>query len=141
VSRLADTQIIGTDIDAASLRAARQGTYADAAFKEMPLALRNRYFTGTGPFTAVAEIRALVRVDRRDLILDGAPTTKFDLITCRNLLIYLDRDAQDLIFKKFYDALKPTGILMLGKVETMLGPARQLFASVNARARLFKKAP
>lgn len=138
--RLADTQIIGTDIDAASLRAARVGTYAEAAFKEMPPVLRDRYFTGTGPFTAVAELRALVRVDRRDLILDAAPPTKFDLITCRNLLIYLDRDAQDLIFKKFHAALEPHGILMLGKVETMLGPARQLFSSVHARARMFKKA-
>jgi chemotaxis protein methyltransferase CheR len=141
VRRLADTQIIGTDIDAASLRAARLGTYAELAFKEMPPALRERYFTGTGPYTAVAELRALVRVDRRDLILDAAPTTKFDLITCRNLLIYLDRDAQDLIFKKFHEALLPHGVMVLGKVETMLGPARQLFATVNSRARVFKKAP
>lgn len=141
VRRLADTQIIGTDIDAASLRAARVGTYADVAFKEMPTALRDRYFTGTGPYTAVAELRALVRVDRRDLILDPAPASKCDLIVCRNLLIYLDRDAQDLIFRKFHDALAPNGILMLGKVETMLGTARQLFASVHSRARLFRKAP
>ena len=82
----------------------------------------------------------MVRVDRRDLIVDTAPPTKFDLITCRNLLIYLDRDAQDLIFKKFHDALEPDGILMLGKVETMLGAARTLFSSVHSRSRMFKKA-
>jgi chemotaxis methyl-accepting protein methylase len=151
--RLKSTRIVGTDIDAASLRAARVGSYADAAFKEMPVALRNRYFiadsalagstapAGTGTRTAAAELRALVRVERRDLILEDPPGQGFDLITCRNLLIYLDRTAQEAIFRRFHAALAPHGILMLGKVETMLGPARQLFASRNQRSRIFRKAP
>lgn len=145
--RLKSTRIVGTDIDAASLRAARVGTYAEAAFKEMPAALRQRYFIAggaaadKGTLTAAPELRALVRVERRDLILDEPPGRGFDLITCRNLLIYLDRPAQESIFRRFYDALAPHGVLMLGKVETMLGPARQLFVARHQRSRIFRKAP
>lgn len=145
--RLKSTRIVGTDIDAASLRAARSGSYAEAAFKEMPTALRDRYFIADGASaapgtrTAAAELRALVRVERRDLILDEPPGQGFDFISCRNLLIYLDRAAQEAIFRRFHAALAPHGILMLGKVETMLGPARQLFASRHQRSRIFRKAP
>ncbi len=144
--RLKSTRIVGTDIDATSLRAARIGSYAEAAFKEMPAALRDRYFivdgapASPGTRTAAAELRALVRVERRDVILEDSPGQGFDLITCRNLLIYLDRTAQEAIFRRFHSALAPHGILMLGKVETMLGPARQLFASRHQRSRIFRKA-
>lgn len=142
---LKSTRIVGTDIDAASLRAARVGTYPEAAFKEMPEALRRRYFVAggvhaaEGMLTAAPELRALVRVERRDIILDPPPGQGYDLITCRNLLIYLDRSAQEGIFRRFHTALEPHGVLILGKVETMLGPARQIFAARNQRCRIFGK--
>ncbi len=141
--RLRDTAILGTDIDLNVLRAARAGRYPEAAFKEMPAALRDRYFPITGPGlrTAAAELQALVRVERRDLLLDPAPPVRLDVICCRNLLIYLDRDGQEAIFQRFHAALAPHGRLVLGKVETMLGPARQLFVAVHPRQRIFRKAP
>lgn len=138
--RLRDTQVLGSDIDAASLQAARAGRYPEAAFKEMPTALRDRYFVGTGTRTAVAELQALVRVERRDLLMDPPPPMVFDLIVCRNMLIYIDREGQERIFRRFHAALAPHGILVLGKVETMLGPARTLFAPVHPRQRIFRKA-
>ena len=137
--RLRDTQVLGSDIDAASLQAARAGRFAEAAFKEMPAALRDRYFVGTGTRTAVAELQALVRVERRDLLMDPPPPVVFDLIACRNMLIYIDREGQERIFRRFHAALAPHGILVLGKVETMLGPARSLFAPVHPRQRIFRK--
>ncbi|WKW11988.1 protein-glutamate O-methyltransferase CheR [Pseudogemmatithrix spongiicola] len=137
--RLRDTQVLGSDIDAASLQAARTGRFAEAAFKEMPAALRDRYFVGTGTRTAVAELQALVRVERRDLLMDPPPPMVFDLIACRNMLIYIDREGQERIFRRFHAALAPHGILVLGKVETMLGPARSLFAPVHPRQRIFRK--
>ncbi|HRN53910.1 MAG TPA: protein-glutamate O-methyltransferase CheR [Gemmatimonadaceae bacterium] len=141
LARLRDTQVLGSDIDAASLRAARAGQFAEAAFKEMPPALRDRYFTGVGTRTAVPELQALVRVERRDLLMDPPPPMRFDLISCRNLLIYIDRDGQEKIFRRFHAALAPHGLLVLGKVETMLGPARSLFAPVHPRQRIFRKLP
>lgn len=141
--RLRDTAILGTDIDLNVLRAARAGRYPEAAFKEMPAALRDRYFPISGPGlrTAAAELQALVRVERRDLLLDPAPPVRLDVICCRNLLIYLDRDGQEAIFQRFHAALAAHGRLVLGKVETMLGPARQLFVAVHPRQRIFRKAP
>ena len=139
LDRLRDTQVLGSDIDAASLRAARAGQYAEAAFREMPAALRERYFTptGDGKRTAVPELQALVRVERRDLLMDPPPATRFDVIACRNVLIYLDREGQERILRRFHDSLSPQGVLLLGKVETMLGPARALFTPLHARARIF----
>lgn len=139
--RLRDTQVLGSDIDAASLQAARAGRFAEAAFKEMPAALRDRYFVGTGTRTAVAELQALVRVERRDLLMDPPPPMAFDLIACRNMLIYIDREGQEKIFRRFHAALAPHGFLVLGKVETMLGPARALFTAVHPRQRIFRKVP
>lgn len=139
VKRLRDVAVLGTDIDAASLRAARAGQYAEAAFREMPPALRDRYFSGVGTRTAVPEIQALVRVERRDLLMDPPPSIRFDLISCRNLLIYIDREGQEQIFRRFHAALAPHGLLILGKVETMLGPTRSLFAPVHPRQRIYRK--
>lgn len=145
--RLSSTRIIGTDIDAAALRAARAGSYAESAFQEMPSDLRQRYFAADtapkarGHLTAAAELRALVRIARRDLILEDAPAEGVDLIACRNLLIYLNRAAQESAFRRFHGALAPQGILILGKAETILGPARQLFAPVHRRSRIFQKLP
>jgi chemotaxis methyl-accepting protein methylase len=138
--RLRDTHILGTDIDARVLAAARIGRYPELAFKEMPPALRDRYFHGVGTRTAAPELQALVRVERRDLLLDAAPPMRVDLLCCRNLLIYLDREGQERIFQRFHAALAPHGRLVLGKVETMLGPARRLFEPVHPRQRIFRKA-
>lgn len=139
--RLRDAQVLGSDIDARSLRAAAEGQYPDAAFREMPVGLRDRYFpaAASGLRTAVPELRALVHVERRDLLTDAPPAVTFDLIVCRNMLIYIDRDGQERIFRRFHALLAPHGMLVLGKVETMLGPARTLFTPAYPRQRVFRK--
>ena len=55
------------------------------------------------------------------------------------MLIYFDRDTQERLFEAFHDALAPGGFLVLGKVETLLGPARPQFAAVDARERIFRR--
>ncbi len=62
-----------------------------------------------------------------------------DLIVCRNAIIYFDRTSQERLFETFYSALSPGGFLVLGKVETLFGAARQLFAPVNGRERIFRR--
>lgn len=137
--RLQHARLIGTDIDAASLRAAARGVYAPEAFTEMPEALRTRYFGADAPLAASEALRALVRVERRDLLLDSAPATGLHLIVCRNVLIYVERGSQEPVLRKFHDALVPGGVLILGKVETLLGPARTLFEPVDTRQRIFRR--
>ena len=65
-------------------------------------------------------------------------TNAMDVIFCRNVLIYFDRETQERLFQKFRDALAPTGFLVLGKVETLLGAARSRFAAVDGRERIFR---
>ncbi|HUQ83384.1 MAG TPA: protein-glutamate O-methyltransferase CheR [Gemmatimonadaceae bacterium] len=131
-------QILASDIDRASLDAARRGQYAEAAFADTPSAIRRRYFSVRPPFEVAPEIRPLVTFERRDLIVDPTPSG-LHLIACRNVLIYFDRNTQETLFQRFHDALAPGGFLVLGKVETLLGPTRSLFTAVDPRERIFRR--
>ena len=137
--RLVRVRILASDIDAASLAAAQRGTYGPAAFAETPADVRARYFGAEPPHAAAAELRALVRFERRDLLQDRAPAGLMHLITCRNVLIYFDRASQAALMQRFHDALAPGGFLLLGKVETVLGPSRALFEAVDQRQRIFRR--
>jgi chemotaxis methyl-accepting protein methylase len=131
-------QILASDIDRASLDTARRGQYADGAFADTPADLRRRYFSVRSPFEVAPEIRPLVTFERRDLIGDSPPLG-MHLIACRNVLIYFDRATQESLFQRFHDALVPGGFLVLGKVETLLGPTRSLFSAVDSRERIFRR--
>lgn len=140
LARLSRVRILGTDIDRASLDAARAGAYATESFSEMPVDLRTRYFSMAPPHRAADELRALVKVERRDLLSEPAPAEGLQLITCRNVVIYFDRQSQEPLMRKFHAALAPGGFLVLGKVETLMGPMRSLFEVVDSRNRIFRKA-
>ena len=131
-------QVLASDIDRASLEAARRGQFAEAAFADTPDDIRRRYFSLRPPFEVVPEVRPLVSFERRDLIVDPSPGG-MQFITCRNVLIYFDRATQEHLFQRFHDALAPGGFLILGKVETLLGPTRSLFAAVDPRERIFRR--
>ena len=140
LGRIGQVQVLGTDIDRGSLEAAARGQFTESAFDETPAELRERYFTPTPPFTVRPEVRAMVRFERRDLLDEPpSPPGGFHLITCRNVLIYFDRETQELLLARFHDALAPGGFLVLGKVETLLGPVRSRFAAVDARERIFRR--
>jgi chemotaxis methyl-accepting protein methylase len=132
-------EVLGTDIDRRCLAAAELGEFEEGDFADTPEDLRRRYFKNTAPFTIAPSIRRMVRFESRDMLSDGAPRGKFDLIVCRNVLIYFDRETQERLFDTFYRAMSPGGFLMLGKVETLLGNARSQFAPVDARERIFAR--
>ena len=131
-------RVLGSDIDARSLDAAQLGAFEEGDFTDTPPDLRRRYFAATAPFTIVPDVKQLVRFERRDLLAESPPPGTHHLICCRNVLIYFDRDTQERLFEKFYDALAPDGFLVLGKVETLLGSARTRFAAVDGRERIFR---
>jgi chemotaxis protein methyltransferase CheR len=131
--------ILGTDIDRQCLLAAARGEFTEGDFADTPDDLRRRYFSDVAPFTVAPAIRSMVRFERRDLLSEPAPRGQHDLIVCRNVMIYFDRDTQERLFDKFFDALRPGGFLVLGKVETLLGSARLRFAPVDARERIFRR--
>jgi chemotaxis protein methyltransferase CheR len=131
--------IVGTDIDRESLEAAERGTFGEDAFADTPLAIRRRYFSSKPPHALDPGVKSMVRFERRDLLNEPSPSGGLDLITCRNVIIYFDRASQERLFQRFFDALIPGGFLVLGKVETLLGPTRNLFVPVNPRERIFRK--
>ena len=63
----------------------------------------------------------------------------YDLIVCRNVVIYFEREAQERLFQVFVNALAPGGVLLLGKVETLFGPAREQLTLVDPRERIYVK--
>ncbi|HEY0777590.1 MAG TPA: protein-glutamate O-methyltransferase CheR [Gemmatirosa sp.] len=134
-----DLEVLGTDVDRASLAAATEGVYAASAFVEVPLAFRDRYFTPGYPARVRSELRAVTSFMRHDLLRDAAPAGPWDLIICRNVVIYFDRDSQEALFERFHGVLAPGGLLFLGKVETLLGRVRGMYVPVDHRQRIFRR--
>ena len=130
--------IDATDVDRLSLERTRQAKYPDTAFSEMPVTLRRRYFQDGQP---TAPVRELVQVRAHDLTRHPPPRPPYDLIACRNVVIYFERQAQERLFQLFVDALAPGGVLLLGKVETLFGPARNKLALEDPRERIYTKPP
>ena len=128
--------IDATDIDRLSLERTRQAKYPDVAFTEMPVDLKRRYFHDEQPLPMV---RQLVHIRQHDLTREPPPHAPYDLIVCRNVVIYFERTAQERLFQVFVDALAPGGVLLLGKVETLFGPARGRLTLVDPRERIYTK--
>lgn len=139
LSEIARVQIIGTDIDRPSLAAAERGEFIESDFADTPDDIRSAYFDRVPPFRVRAEIRNLARFARRDLLTESPPAAGFSLIVCRNVLIYFDRLTQERLLDVFAAALAPNGFLVLGRVETLIGPARARFFPVDARERVFRR--
>jgi chemotaxis protein methyltransferase CheR len=134
---LLDQSLIdATDVDRLSLERTHQAQYPDAAFTEMPPSLKRHYFVDRRP---VPRIRAILRVLAHDLTREPPPRPVYDLIVCRNVVIYFEREAQERLFQVFVNALAPGGILLLGKVETLFGPAREQLTLVDPRERIYVK--
>ncbi len=142
LARLEDLTIEATDIDRECMARAREGRYRLDAFVETPPPLVQRWTRPEGGDRAVdPRLRALVKVARLDLTRDPIPVRRFDLVCCRNVVIYFDRAMQERLFLGFHDALVPGGTLVLGKVETLVGPARDLLELVDVRERIYRRRP
>ncbi|HEV8265658.1 MAG TPA: protein-glutamate O-methyltransferase CheR [Gemmatimonadales bacterium] len=138
--QLARARVDATDVDRLSLERTRQASYPESAFSEMPAALRRRYLTADPPpHQPVPAIRAVVHPFAHDLMREPPPHPPYDLIACRNVVIYFERQAQERLFRAFVDALAPGGVLLLGKVETLFGPARELLTLADPRERIYTK--
>ncbi|HXC25011.1 MAG TPA: protein-glutamate O-methyltransferase CheR [Gemmatimonadaceae bacterium] len=139
-SQLSRVVIIGSDIDRTSLLAAQRALYPPTAFVETPTEFADRYFPRVGGHrTVLPEVQALVQFEQRDILREPAPEGLFDLIVCRNVVIYFERGAQEEVFLKFYHALAPGGYLLLGRAETLLGRPRSWFRPVDLRERIFQR--
>jgi chemotaxis protein methyltransferase CheR len=138
--RLQRVAIDATDVDRASLDRARNARYEAERFSEMPPDLVRAYFEPEGLEYRVTErVRRRVYVRQHDLSRELPPRLEYHLIVCRNVVIYFDRPMQERLFQTFATSLEPGGFLVLGKVESLFGPARERLTLVDPRERVYRR--
>ncbi|MEX2541756.1 MAG: chemotaxis protein CheB, partial [Trueperaceae bacterium] len=131
-------QIFATDIDEAALATARAGRYRDTIAQEVSTKRLDRFFIHEGGSYRVGKaLREMILFSRHNLLQDP-PFAKLDLISCRNVLIYLTEEIQAKVFAFFHFALRPGGYLFLGTSES-LSQAVEKFSDVDRKARLFRR--
>jgi len=132
-------QIFATDIDSRAIVQARSGVYPTNISIDISPERLNRYFTqdSSGNYRIQKNIRDMIVFSEQDIIKDP-PFSKLDLLSCRNLLIYMDRELQNKLIPLFHYALNPGGFLFLGPSET-LGEFDNLFEIVDRKSKLFRK--
>ena len=132
-------QIFASDLDEEALRFARAGIYPDTIAGDLSPERLRRFFTKTDDhsYQVNKRLRESVVFAPQNLIGD-APFSKLDLISCRNLLIYLEPEIQKKILSLFHFSLNADGFLMLGPSETV-GRQADLFALISARWRIYRR--
>ncbi|MBA3542601.1 MAG: PAS domain-containing protein [Deltaproteobacteria bacterium] len=129
-------QIFATDIDEDALAHARAGRYSEAISVDVSQDRLDRFFVHEGgSFRVKKELRELILFSPHNLLRDP-PFSHLDLVCCRNVMIYLNRDAQDRLLGMFHFALRPDGCLFLGSSESAENPALQ-FTSLDPKGRVF----
>ena len=133
-------QVFATDLNEAVLEKARRGLYVKSRVQEVsPERLRHFFVEEDGGYRVSKRLRELC-VFARQNILSDPPFSRMDLISCRNLLIYLEAGAQKKILPAFHYALKPEGFLFLGASES-IGAFSELFECADKQQKIFSKKP
>ncbi|HTI52235.1 MAG TPA: chemotaxis protein CheB, partial [Planctomycetaceae bacterium] len=135
----ANFQIFASDIDEESVEIARRGIYAASAVCELSPERVQRFFVKTDEshYQVTKQLRGFIVVTRQNVISD-APFSKLDLISCRNLLIYLEPELQQKVISLFHFALLERGALFLGCSES-IGRQTDLFEPVSKKWRVFRR--
>ncbi|WP_295658552.1 CheR family methyltransferase [uncultured Nocardioides sp.] len=131
-------KIYATDIDEDALAQARQASYTATQLETVPGDLAEKYFEAAGDrYVFRKELRRSVIFGRNDLVQD-APISHVDLLACRNTLMYFNAETQAQILNRMHFALRPDGILFLGKAEMLLSHSTS-FRPIELRRRFFQK--
>lgn len=131
-------QIFATDLDQDAIDRARQGFFPNNIAADVSPERLGRFFIADeNGYRVCKEIREMVVFAPQNVIMDP-PFTKLDILTCRNLLIYLGPELQAKLIPLFHYALNRNGILLLGSAET-IGSFTSLFAAQDSKARLYRR--
>lgn len=135
----ARVRIVGTDLSGEALAVARSGVYRRTALATTEPDIVSKYFSVKGEDVVISEtLRSMVRFDHADVlrVTDAGPC---DLISCRNLLIYLKADCQDRLLLNFHRALEPGGLLFIGQSESLGITGGGLFTPIDQHHRVYAK--
>ena len=121
-----DAAILATDLSTRVLQTAAQGLYREDRFRELPRHLVSKYFTcqagrGEKIYKASDKLRKLIHFARLNLMEPWPMKGPFDVIFCRNVMIYFDKPTQARLVNRYFDMLKPGGLLFLGHSESLTG--------------------
>ena len=132
-------QIFATDIDSRAIVQARSGVYPASISIDISPERLERFFTqdSSGNYRIQKSIRDMIVFSEQDIIKDP-PFSKLDLLSCRNVLIYMDRELQKKLIPLFHYALNPGGFLFLGPSETV-GEFDNLFDTLDRKSKLYRK--
>ena len=132
-------QIFATDLDEEAINTARKGDFPLNISEDVSLQRLNRFFIKTDDgYRIGTEIRETIVFAQHNIIMHP-PFTKIDLLSCRNLLIYMDQELQKKLLGLFYYTINPDGILILGSSES-LGAQNHLFLPVETKLKIFTRA-
>jgi two-component system CheB/CheR fusion protein len=138
LGRRLDLQVFATDLDEAAIDLARAGRYPEGIASEVgPRRLQQFFVADDRHFVVRKDVRERVVFATQHLLRDP-PFTRVDLISCRNVLIYLQNDAQKRILTLFHYSLNPGGLLFLGSSESLTG-VEDLFSLVDRESKLFRR--
>ncbi|MFT0170611.1 CheR family methyltransferase [Paraburkholderia mimosarum] len=130
-------QVFATDIDETAIARARTGSYPESIAADVPADLLRRYFIHeAGRYVIVKPVRERILFAAHSLLKDP-PFSHLDFISCRNVLIYLDRAVQRQVLELFHFALRPGGYLFLGSAESA-DAADDLFTVVDKKHRIYR---
>ena len=133
-------QIFGTDISDTALQKARAGVYTRSELNGVSPERLERFFTAQNDeFRVAKDVRNLCLFARQDVTRDP-PYSRLDLISCRNLLIYLDAVAQRQVLRSFHYALRPEGMVVFGPAESV-SESSDLFEPADKRFRVYRRLP
>ncbi len=129
--------IFATDLDEGAIEQARKGVYPESIINDVSEDRLSRFFVKTdNQYKINAEIREMVVFATQNVIKDP-PFTKLDILTCRNMLIYMDSDLQKKLLSLFHYSLNHKGILILGSAETN-GDNKDLFTTIDSKLRIYQ---
>jgi chemotaxis protein methyltransferase CheR len=128
--------IAATDLSRSAIERARSGTYTQFEVQRgLPIMQMIRWFEdlGGGDWRIAQTLRDKVRFEVRNMIEPSPPPGRFDIILCRNVLLYFSTDMRRLAFSRLAEAMAPDGTLMLGAAETVIGQTEQFVSDPEFR--------
>jgi len=134
-------QIFGTDLSESAIQRARTGIYKESIANEVSEVRLRRFFHKIpGAYQISKSIRDMCVFARQNVFSDP-PFSRMDLISCRNVLIYLSPILQKKVIPIFHYALKANGFLLVGNTEGLLGSGAEIFELVDRKCKIYRKKP
>ncbi len=134
-------QIFGTDLSEKAIQRARAATYKESIEADLsPVRLRRFFHKSDGGYQISKTIRDLCIFSTQNVFSDP-PFSRMDLVSCRNVMIYLGQSLQKRVIPTFHYALSPGGFLMIGNTEGLLGAGSDLFDMIEKKQKIYRKKP